>query len=203
MVMGKVIYLAGSVIAGATVGGVVGYYWGKGSGRRSMMSDLLASELRATADDSVLSRLEEDLGSSADARRRDGNLRNIEVVSMPKITASPGNSSNSSNSKGSLLELAAQTVRAPASPTPAPTPVPAPSAPSPTGIFASTPTSSGLTAKDIIAALKADREAEAKRIEDEKLAVAAKEAEDRASKDAFNAAVAAAVSEALKGKKAA
>ena len=198
MVMDKVIYLAGSVIAGATVGGVVGYYWGKGSGRRSMMSDLLASELRATADDSVLSRLEEDLGSSADARRRDGNLRNIEVV--PKITASPG---NSSNSKGSLLELAAQTVRAPASPTPAPTPVPAPSAPSPTGIFASTPTSSGLTAKDIIAALKADREAEAKRIEDEKLAATAKEAEDRASKDAFNAAVAAAVSEALKGKKAA
>ena len=201
MVMGKVIYLAGSVIAGATVGGVVGYYWGKGSGRRSMMSDLLASELRATADDSVLSRLEEDLGSSADARRRDGNLRNIEVVSMPKITASGNSSSNSS--KSSLLELAAQTVRAPASPTPAPTPVPAPASPTPTGIFASTPAPKSLTAADIITALRADREAEAKRIEDEKLAVAAKEAEDQASKDAFNAAVAAAVSEAMKGKKAA
>ena len=201
MVMDKVIYWAvGSLVTGVAVGGTVGFYAGKGSGRRSMMSDLLASELRATADDSVLSRLEEDLGSSADARRRDGNLRNIEVVSMPKITASGNSSSNSS--KNSLLELAAQTVRAPASPTPAPTPVPAPSAPSPTGIFASTPTHS-LTAKDIIAALKADREAEAKRIEDEKLAATAKEAEDRASKDAFNAAVAAAVSEALKGKKAA
>ena len=202
MVMDKVIYWAvGSLVTGVAVGGTVGFYAGKGSGRRSMVSDLLASELRATADDSVLSRLEEDLGSSADARRRDGNLRNIEVVSMPKITASGNSSSNSS--KSSLLELAAQTVRAPASPTPAPTPVPAPASPTPTGIFASTPAPKSLTAADIIAALKADREAEAKRNEDEKMAATAKEAEDRASKDAFNAAVAAAVSEALKGKKAA